>query len=60
MRGIENKNGIRGSVEATRILVAGRGGLNMPRPRSGTIRKCGLVGVGVVLLEEVCHCGDGR
>ena len=22
--------------------------------RSGTIRKCGLVGVGVALLEEVC------
>ena len=24
---------------------------------SGTIRRRGLVGVGVVLLEEVCHCG---
>jgi hypothetical protein len=24
---------------------------------SGTIRRCGLVAVGVVLLEEVCHCG---
>jgi hypothetical protein len=24
---------------------------------SGTIRRCGLVGVGVVLLEEVHHCG---
>jgi hypothetical protein len=24
---------------------------------SGTIRKCGLVGVGVALLEGVCHCG---
>ena len=23
---------------------------------STTIRKCGLVGVGVVLLQEVCHC----
>jgi hypothetical protein len=22
---------------------------------SGTIRRCGLVGVGVALLEEVCH-----
>jgi hypothetical protein len=21
-------------------------------------RECGLVGVGVTLLEEVCHCGD--
>jgi hypothetical protein len=29
-------------------------------PGSGTIRKCGLVGVGVVLLEEVCHCGGGQ
>jgi hypothetical protein len=25
---------------------------------SGTIRRCGLVGVGVALLQEVCH--DGR
>jgi hypothetical protein len=24
---------------------------------SGTIRKCGLVGVGVALLEKVCHWG---
>jgi hypothetical protein len=27
--------------------------------RNGTIRRCGLVGVGVALLEEVCHCGAG-
>jgi hypothetical protein len=27
-------------------------------PGSGTNR-CGLVGVGVALLEEVCHCGGG-
>ncbi|MGE9574344.1 hypothetical protein ACQP3C_25135, partial [Escherichia coli] len=26
---------------------------------SGTVRRCGFVGVGVALLEEVCHCGDG-
>ena len=26
---------------------------------NGTIRRYGLVGVGVVLLEEVCHC-EGR
>ena len=26
---------------------------------SGTIRMCGLVGVGVTWLEEVCHCGGG-
>ena len=25
----------------------------------GTIRRYGLVGVGVALLEEVCHCGGG-
>jgi hypothetical protein len=27
--------------------------------RSGTIRIYSLVGVGVALLEEVCHCGGG-
>ena len=26
---------------------------------SGTIRRCSLVGVGMTLLEEVCHCGGG-
>jgi hypothetical protein len=26
---------------------------------SDTIRKCGLVGIGVALLEKVCYCGDG-
>jgi hypothetical protein len=35
------------------------GGLNMLIPGSGTIRRCGLVGVGVALLEEVCHCEGG-
>lgn len=25
------------------------------RIRGGTIRRCGLVGEGVALLEEVCH-----
>ena len=50
-------------------LLARHGGLNRNGPyilmcmnawpiRSGTIRRYGLVGVGVVLLEEVCHCGD--
>ena len=33
------------------------GGLNMLGPGSGTMRRCGLVGVGVTSLEEVCHCG---
>ena len=26
---------------------------------SGTIRRCGFVGVGMALLEEVRHCGCG-
>jgi hypothetical protein len=25
---------------------------------SGTIKRCCLVGIGVALLEEVCHCVD--
>jgi hypothetical protein len=33
------------------------GGLKMLGPGRGTIRKCGLVGGGMTLLEEVCHCG---
>jgi hypothetical protein len=39
------------------------GGLNEDDPHRsigrGTIRRCVLVGVGVVLLEEVCHWGVG-
>jgi hypothetical protein len=34
-------------------------GLYMLGPGSGTIWRCGLVGVGVALLEWVCHCGSG-
>jgi hypothetical protein len=34
-------------------------GLNVLGPGSGTIKKCGLVGVDVTLLEEVCHWRDG-
>ena len=26
---------------------------------NGTIRRCGLVGGGVALLEEIHYCGDG-
>ena len=33
------------------------GGLNMLGPV--TIRRCGPVGVGVTLLEEMCQCGGG-
>ena len=36
------------------------GGLNMLGPNNGIIRRCGLIGAGVVLLEEVCHCGGGK
>jgi hypothetical protein len=35
------------------------GGLNMLGPGSATTWKCGLVGVGVALLEEKCHCMGG-
>lgn len=38
--------------------IPGITGLNMLGPGNGTI-KCGFVRVGMVLLEEVCHCGDG-
>jgi hypothetical protein len=34
-------------------------GLNMLCPGSSTIRRNSLVGIGVALLEEVCHCGGG-
>jgi len=33
--------------------------LNARPIRSGTIRRQGIVGIGVALLEEVCHCGAG-
>jgi hypothetical protein len=35
------------------------GGLNILGPGSGTTWRCCLFGVGVALLEEVCHCGHG-
>jgi hypothetical protein len=28
-------------------------------PGSSPVRRCGFVGVGVALLEEVCRCGGG-
>jgi hypothetical protein len=31
-------------------------GLYILGPRSGTIWRCGLVGIGVTWLEQVCHC----
>ena len=45
--------------------VRGDGGLNRYGPqnawsiKSDMIRRHGLAGVGVTLLEEVCHCGGG-
>ena len=44
------------------ILVFSLGlcnGLYKLYPRNSTIRRCGPVGVGVALLEWVCHCGPG-
>ena len=35
------------------------GGLNMVGPGSDATRRCGLIGIDVVLLEEVCHFGGG-
>jgi hypothetical protein len=34
-------------------------GLYILGPGSGTIRRCGLVAIGVTWLEWVCHCGCG-
>lgn len=31
----------------------------MDPKKSGTIRKYDVVGVGVVLIEDVCHCWGG-
>ena len=51
-------------IESCLIKPMGHGmecsGLNMLVPGSGTIRSCGLVGEGVALLEEVCHCESGQ
>lgn len=33
--------------------------LNAWHIESSTIKRCGLVGVGVALWKEVCHCGGG-
>ena len=39
------------------------GSLNVFGPHkfieNGSTRKCGMVGVDMALLEEVCHCGSG-
>ena len=38
-------------------MKVGCSGLNMLGTGSGTIRRCVLIGIGVSLLEEVCHYG---
>ena len=38
------------------FVLRGYDGLNMLGPGSSTI-SCGLIEIGVALLEEVCHCG---
>jgi hypothetical protein len=44
-------------VERTKLRFGRCGDLNMLGPGSGTVRRCGLVGGGVALLEEVCSYG---
>jgi hypothetical protein len=39
--------------------VPAYGGLNMFGRGSDTLMRCGLVGVSVALLDEMCHCGHG-
>jgi hypothetical protein len=41
------------------VIDANSDGLHMLGSGSGTVRRCGPVGVGVVLLEEMCNCGCG-
>jgi hypothetical protein len=41
------------------LVLTWCGDLNMLGPGHGIIRRCGLVGVGVALLGELCHCGGG-
>ena len=41
------------------LAFGGCGGLTMLGPGSGTIRRCGFGEVGVTLLEEECHFGNG-
>jgi hypothetical protein len=42
------------------LFTAYCGGLYMLGPGSGTIWRCGLVGVGVALKEEMCYCQGGQ
>jgi hypothetical protein len=58
------------AISLCQDAIADCGGLNRYGPysliclytwsiRTGTVGRCGLVGVGMVLLEEVCHYGGG-
>jgi hypothetical protein len=44
----------------TNSLVRVCGGLNILGPGSSTIRRYGLVGIGLALLKESCHYGGGH
>ena len=44
-------------VVATKISVAVVVWKKIAPKGNSPIRRCDLVGIGVVLLEEVCHCG---
>jgi hypothetical protein len=46
-------------VEMSVRILSECDGLYMLGPGSVPVRRCGLVGVGVALLEWVCHCGRG-
>ena len=48
-----------GGTNEQRKMTTVSAGLYMLGPGRGTIRRCILVGVGVALLEEACHCGGG-
>ena len=43
-------------MELSKDVTADSGSLKMLGPRNGTIRRCGLAGVGVALLEWVWPC----
>ena len=45
--------------EGSTFYLPHYGDFNMLGPESDTIRRCGLVGVGMALLEEVGHCKVG-
>ena len=46
-------------IQQEKAVVTKCDGLSVLGPGSGTIRKCGFVGVGATFLEDVCHCEGG-